>query len=739
VPRRFVLALVVVFALALHANAQGPPAPRGPSSSAATIAGRIVADESGDPLARARVAVAPSRPGAPVVLTDDDGRFSMATTSQRVTLTLAKAGYATTDVVAAARAPVEVRLVRGAAIEGRVVDELGDPAQTAVLVQSRSTPSRRMVVDTDDRGEYRAGGLPAGTYDVTVRQPAPRLPSGVVQSEAQTVSLQPGNVASDVDFLVRAERFADRLVRRSLGTTGRTSGTASIAGSVVTTGGRPVAHADVMLSTGLGINIIQETFADSNGRFAFSDLPEGTYTVATIKTAMHGGTLPSKRVSIADGATADVQIEIALERGAMEGFVSEEDGEPVQGVLVQALEVRYERGARRLVPSWSSRTTDDLGHYRLFGLGPGQYVVTAAPTGDGGGGGASLPGYPRSFYPGTTDASQAQLVAVAGDDTVAGINLSLTRGRTARVSGRLLDAFGGPTTGGRVSLVPSVRSASATMVPVGARIGSDGTFEFTGVAPGQYVVQMDRGRKGPSTEGEFGVVPVVVSDRDVTGVVVQAMPGSSIAGRVVLDSASGRKLRSASDIEINPVPVDFDLAPNQVASADIRDDGTFVMQGVTGPRRIAATRVPAGWMVEAVRVAGVDVTDSAIEFGTPRQSRSDVEVVLTDRVSSVAGTVTGARGAPAADVPVIVFPTDRSLRFFRSRYLATTSASADGTFAIAGLPPGSYYVAAVPPLRAGDADGWQDPQLLESFMRVAESIVVRDGETTSVSLHLAAP
>ena len=104
-------------------------------------------------------------------------------------------------------------------------------------------------------------------------------------------------------------------------------------------------------------------------------------------------------------------------------------------------------------------------------------------------------------------------------------------------------------------------------------------------------------------------------------------------------------------------------------------------------------------------------------------------------MSGVGGTVSNDRGSGVPGVQVIVFPIDDALRYAGSRYFATAHTSDTGAFKISGVPPGSYYVAVPPPSRDKDPDAWQDPQMLESFTRIAESIVVRDGATTTVNLR----
>ena len=72
---------------------------------------------------------------------------------------------------------IEIRLPKGAAIMGRIVDELGDPV-VAVPVsvgfiqvigsETRFVPIARPASDTNDRGDFRVGGLAAGRYYVSV-------------------------------------------------------------------------------------------------------------------------------------------------------------------------------------------------------------------------------------------------------------------------------------------------------------------------------------------------------------------------------------------------------------------------------------------------------------------------------------------------------------------------------------------------------------------------------------------
>jgi hypothetical protein len=415
--------------------------------------------------------------------------------------------------------------------------------------------------------------------------------------------------------------------------------------------------------------------------------------------------------------------------------VVDELGDALEGVSVQALRIRYEAGRRRLVGAGAARPTDDLGRYRLYGVRPGHYVVSAAV---GAVQSTDLPGYARSYFPGTSNAGDAQFVSIAASQDVVGIDVSLSRTRTARVAGTVLNASGQPANPGALTLTPAARSSAVVSVPVGARIFADGRFEFPNVPPGQYVVRADRGRSQRWIEGEFGTLPVVVDGTDLTNVTLQTSSGSTIKGRFTLDTYNDSKAPSPSAFELVPIPIDPDLSPSSPAIADIHDDWTFDIAGVNGPRRLSLIRTPAAWTLKEIRINGIDVTDRPLPFGRADQSLTNVEVVVVDRISQLSGTIVDDRGRPAPGSPMIVFSTDRDRWYPASRFLRTTTTGSDGAFSIAGIPAGGYYAAAVSRLPADGDDAWQDVEYLRPLIPGAASVTLRDGQQSTLTLRLPA-
>ena len=82
-----------------------------------------------------------------------------------------------------------------------------------------------------------------------------------------------------------------------------------------------------------------------------------------------------------------------MPRGSVvSGTVSDELGNPMPGIMVRLMRFQYAQGVRELVPAGGGQT-DDRGIYRIWGLDPGEYYVSAvSPNFNGGGPIPLMPG-----------------------------------------------------------------------------------------------------------------------------------------------------------------------------------------------------------------------------------------------------------------------------------------------------------------------------------------------------------
>ena len=395
-------------------------------------------------------------------------------------------------------------------------------------------------------------------------------------------------------------------------------GTAVLRGMIVTAdNASPIRRAQVRVASPDARESRVAT-TDAQGRFEIRELPAGRYTMTASKggfvSLQFGQRRPSESgtpIELADAQTID-KITIALPRGSvLGGRVTDEFGEPVANASVTAWRYAYQAGARRMVPAQGANgrdTTDDQGQFRLFGLPPGEYYVSAMlrsggpevtdPMGE-------LSGYAATYYPGTTNMGEAQRVTVALAQENTSVNFGLIATRLVRVSGQVMMSNGAPAPGGMVMLAPMSASGGRAMMMqqggAGNRIDQTGAFRLPNVAPGRYQVQARAGGR----EFELARMDLVVGTEDVEGLTLVTAAGAVINGTIVSETGE---------------PFDFRAQQLQV-SARLASPET---QGA-GPGGPGGSRVGDDW---SFSIAECDRSDPAASVGA---ARLDVEVGPLER------------------------------------------------------------------------------------------------------------
>jgi hypothetical protein len=129
------------------------------------------------------------------------------------------------------------------------------------------------------------------------------------------------------------------------------------------------------------------------------------------------------------------------------------------------------------------------------------------------------------------------------------------------------------------------------------------------------------------------------------------------------------------------------------------------------------------------------VTDLLVDL-RPTSDARDVVITLTDRKQEVFGTLKESTGRPAPDYTVVLFSTDKQYWLTGSRRVATTRPATDGRFEVSspqGLPPGSYFLAAISDL---GADEQYDTKLLEELSKAAVRLMLAPGERKQQDLRI---
>ena len=105
--------------------------------------------------------------------------------------------------------------------------------------------------------------------------------------------------------------------------------------------------------------------------------------------------------------------------------------------------------------------------------------------------------------------------------------------------------------------------------------------------------------------------------------------------------------------------------------------------------------------------------------------------------AAISGHVTDARSTPMVNYSVIVFGTDRKTWVTASRMLRLAQPAEDGSFEVASLPPGEYWVAAVDPIAGTEVSGeWLKPESLEKLSFRAQRVTLAERQRFMIVLRL---
>ena len=398
-----------------------PAAPAGKGS----VAGTVIAEPSGGPIAYAAVVLIGARTGVlKVTSTDRQGAFAFAALpDDRFTIGVSKLPYL--GAIAGARRParpgspvvvaggaavtgITIRMTMGASISGTLLDERGRPTSggTVVAQQRKMQNGERIlvsvpggIVQADDRGQYRIHGLPPGEYVVSVMSVHTTISGFPALTDADVDAVLGGQRPSGPPPLVPAAtgpqspvyfpgttRSADAAVillgpgeeRQNVDIPWQPSTPTRISGVVSTADGSPLPQVSVTVETASGSSPISFGFGariGPDGQFSIPQaIPPGTYTVL----ARGQGPQAAFAIARVEAMGTDISgLQLVLQPALqINGRIATAGtGRPpsMAGHRLQFSEL-VQRGTR---PQVSPSTA--TGEFTINGILPGQYMFSGAP------------------------------------------------------------------------------------------------------------------------------------------------------------------------------------------------------------------------------------------------------------------------------------------------------------------------------------------------------------------------
>ena len=459
---------------------------------------------------------------------------------------------------------------------------------------------------------------------------------------------------------------------------------------------------------------------DEEGKYKIINVPPGHYQVVAVAPALVAADTVGRGRTIIIGKDETVEnVDIPLLRGGViTGKVTDSEGRPVIEEEVSLHPVEVPRGIYQLPMGVS---TDDRGVYRIYGLPPGKYRVSAGtgdflPRGRGG-------FYKLTFHPTAVDVSQASIIDVTEGSEAT--NVDITFGRIPvkySAHGRILDGkTGQPLPNVRYGVKQFLNEQGGSYTTSGAQSNTAGEFKLENLSPGKYAVfilpSLDSDRRADWVHFE-------VIDRDITGLIVRTSTGASVSGVVVLEGTDDKALHAKlRELRLHVDVGGADSSGVGENPSNIGQDGSFRVGALAaGTLRFSLSNHGRFQIVRVERDGIVYPSGIRIKDG---DQIAGVRVVLNYGSGTIRGAVKleGGTQPPNSVLSVSFRKLGEDPQSFTSIPRATR-VDARGQFFVEGLIPGTYEMTGAVYILG----------TRRAFRSSKQQVVVGDGVVTTVTL-----
>ncbi len=623
-----------------------------------------------------------------------------------VSVRVSHADYRTSDlhdalISAEESRSVEVVMVPGLSVEGKVVDPEGAPVAFAKVKATRKiTLSNLLSMEdnaetpwqsTDEEGVFHLRNLPAG--DLVISAEARDYQRSEMSASSGTtglvLTLKP---AAAVEGIVVSRVTGDVVKRFSLRANQKQTFSMNPADWENTARNHEVFP-----------------YASSNGKFRLTGIPQGRYQL-TIEADDHAK-FTSDWLEIEEGQVIRGFVAYLDPEARISGTVTNaETGQPVAGaqVLVATRSTNPITLAMERMFGGDTVETGEDGRFEIGGLSAGTYQLSSRHL--------EFAEFNRSG------------IEIGRGEVLDGVQLAMERG--AEIFGRVLDDRGDAVVGQRILASDTTGSSVKTSTS-----DAEGNYRIVALAPGRYSLTRMPGsfsfdsdnfmkqfadgietktvslKAGESAEVDFG--EGWRGTGKLQGIVRQG--DQPVAGAFVTAVARGDSLPA--------------LGSSGGRTTITDPDGSFEFTGLPAGEAIAQVQTNVGGFVlpESVHLQEVHITAEGV-------TEANFEIPA----GSIRGVVQGLEdGEGLAGVPVYAERVDRDysrngLLAYGSSRPSTTVSGADGAFTLRNLASGTYRVL------AGGSDLLQFSPA-EHALTILDNIEVREGQAQEVGAIALAP
>jgi len=354
-------------------------------------------------------------------------------------------------------------------------------------------------------------------------------------------------------------------------------------------------------------------------------------------------------------------------------------GNGVSGILIGARVAQ--QGPRRVPPVVT--TTDQQGNYKLSNLAPGQYeIVTGAPQ----------------FV--LTSSEPMRRLIIGEGETIENIDFTLVRGGV--ITGKVVDADGRPVIEEQVQVFGPDGPNVGPPIYGFTTIGPDdrGIYRIFGLPPGKYKVAAgspeDRMTYGRILGAVFSQTYYPSANDATKATVVEVGEGSEVTNVDIT------LRRTQPTFTVTARVVDADTG-KPVADATwglekFRENGSFGTSGMPSNAQgeiKLENMTPGKYALFVLATLGHEVYSEPVHFEVVDQDIKDL-VVKASSGSSIAGTIVfegvNEKARPnLAELMLYVHSMSEEANGMSSGSMPQALVSADGSFRVGGLRPGTLY------------------------------------------------